>query len=53
MVQAGPFVEIIDPLEFLDVDITSVEAICILLGVSGLFYILAFVFLKVFVSRLV
>lgn len=45
-------VETVNPLEFLDVDVTSIQAIGILLGVSMFFYLMAFVFLKIFVSRL-
>lgn len=53
LVYVAPGVAVpISPLDAMDVDVTRVEAIAILLGISGLFYLLAFVFLKIFVSKL-
>jgi hypothetical protein len=51
MSQPGVVVSV-SPLDIMDVDVTSLQSILILLGVSALFYTLAFIFLKVFVSKL-
>lgn len=52
LVQQGPNIARVNVLTFMDIDVTSFQALSILLGVSLLFYTLAYVFLRTVVSKL-